>query len=91
MAQLVKRLTPDFFSSHDLTVGGMEPCVRLCADSMKPAWDSLSLSTSPQLAHMGACAHTPSQNKQTLQYTTFRTDIHQNFKVKVTYFAADIM
>ena len=42
MAQSVKRLTLDFDSCHDLTVGEFEPRVRLCADSAEPAWDSLS-------------------------------------------------
>ena len=44
MAQLVKRLTLDFGSGHDLTVHGFEPRVGLCADSAEPAWESLSLS-----------------------------------------------
>ena len=45
MAQSVKHSTLDFGSGHDLTFGGMEPYVRLCTDSMEPAWDSiLSLS-----------------------------------------------
>ena len=39
-------LTLDFSSGHDLTVHEFEPCVRLCADSVEPAWDSLSLSLS---------------------------------------------
>ena len=43
MAQLVKCLTLNFGSGHDLMVGGMEPRVRLYTDSMEPAWDSLSL------------------------------------------------
>ena len=46
MAQSVERLTHDFGSGHDLTVRGIEPHVGLCADSMEPAWDSLSLSLS---------------------------------------------
>ena len=49
--QLVKCLTLDFGSGHDLTVRGFEPCVRLCADSAEPAWDSLPLYASPPLAH----------------------------------------
>ena len=43
VAQLVKRLTLDFSSGHDLTVHGVEPCIRLCTDCVEPAWDSLSL------------------------------------------------
>ena len=50
MAQSVKRLTLDFGSGHDLTVRG--PCLRLCANSVEPAWDSLSVSFSaPPHAH----------------------------------------
>ena len=36
-------LMSDFGSGHDLTVCGFEPQVRLCADSVEPAWDSLFL------------------------------------------------
>ena len=53
-AQLVKLLTLGFVSGHDLTVLGVEPCVRLCAVSLnsvfvsaEPAWDSPSLSLCP--------------------------------------------
>ena len=46
MIQLVKRLTLDLSSGHDLMVCEFEPCVGLCADSMEPAWDSLSPSLS---------------------------------------------
>ena len=48
MAQWVKHLTLDFGSGHDLTVHGVHgvhginPRVWQCADSAKPAWDSLS-------------------------------------------------
>ena len=47
MAQLVKRLTLNFGSGHDLMVREFEPFVELCMEGMEPAWDSLS----PQLAH----------------------------------------
>ena len=48
MAQQVKHPTLGFDSGHDLMVHGIEPCVRLCADSTEPAWDSLpSLSAPP--------------------------------------------
>ena len=40
-AQWVKRLTPDFSSSHDLTVCEMEPRSRLCTNSAEPAWGNL--------------------------------------------------
>ena len=54
MAQLVKCPTLDFGSGHDLTVREFEACIRLCADSAEPAWDSLSpsLSAPPTLAHI---------------------------------------
>ena len=41
---MVKPQTLDFGSGHDLAVLGFEPHVRLCADSVKPAWDSVFLS-----------------------------------------------
>ena len=43
MAQLVKHLTLDFGSGHDLTVHEFESGIGLCADRAEPAWDSLSL------------------------------------------------
>ena len=46
VAQSVKRPTLDFGSGHDLTVREIQPRVGLCADSVKAAWDSLSLSLS---------------------------------------------
>ena len=42
----VERLALDFGSGHDLAVREIEPRVELCADSVKPAWDSLPLSLS---------------------------------------------
>ena len=60
MAQLVKHLTLDFGSGHDLTVGGIEARDGLCTNSMEPAWDSLSLSLSA-FPHAGMLS--PSQNK----------------------------
>ena len=52
MAQLVKCLTLDFSSGHDLMVCEFKPHIGLCADSVAPAWDSLSpsLSAPPMLA-----------------------------------------
>ena len=41
-AQSVKYLTLDLSSGHDLTVGDIQPHIGLCADSVEPAWDSLS-------------------------------------------------
>ena len=37
MAQLVKHLTLNFGSGHDLTVCEMEPRIGLCADSAEAA------------------------------------------------------
>ena len=45
-AQLVKRLTLDSGSGHDLTDCEFEPRTGLCADSTEPAWDPLSFSLS---------------------------------------------
>ena len=44
MTHLVKHLTLGFDSGHDLAVGEFEPRIRLHAESVEPAWDSLSLS-----------------------------------------------
>ena len=43
VAQSLKRLTLDFGSGHDFMVHEFESCVGLCAVSVEPAWDSLSL------------------------------------------------
>ena len=43
VAQLVKRLTLGFSSGHDLTMWEFEPRLRVRADSMEPAWGSVSL------------------------------------------------
>ena len=43
VAQLVKWLTLDFGSGHDLRIHEFNPHIKLCADSTKPAWYSLSL------------------------------------------------
>ena len=45
-AQSVKRPILDFSSGHDLTVPEFEPRIRLRADGMEPAGDSLSPSVS---------------------------------------------
>ena len=54
LAQLVRSATPDFGSGHDLTVCEFELCLRLCAYSVEPAWDSLfpSLSAPSLLMHI---------------------------------------
>ena len=51
MAQSVKHLTLDLSPGHDLTVRGMELCVRLWSDSAEPAGDSLPLSLPLFLLH----------------------------------------
>ena len=56
MAPSVKQLIPDFGTSNDLEVHGSEPHVVLCADSVKPAWDSLFPSLSLSLPLL--CLHT---------------------------------
>ena len=50
MAQSVERPALDFSSGDDLMVCGFELRVSLCADSMEPAWDSLSSSLSLSLS-----------------------------------------
>ena len=42
VAELVKRLTLDFSSGHDLGIHEIEPLIGLHADSTEAAWDSLS-------------------------------------------------
>ena len=44
MAQPFKCLTLDFGSGHELAAGEIQVHIRLWADGMEPAWDSLSLS-----------------------------------------------
>ena len=46
-SQMVKRLTLDPGSGHDLTVRGLEPHTGLWADGAEPAWDSVSPSLCP--------------------------------------------
>ena len=60
MAQSVKHLTLDFGSGHDLMVCEMESSIRVCADSVEPAWDSLSLSVCLPHSHFSLSL---SQNK----------------------------
>ena len=52
MAQSVERPPLGFRSDHDLTAREIEPDIGLRADSVEPAWDSLSpsLSAPPLLA-----------------------------------------
>ena len=62
VAQSVKHLTLDFGSGHDLMVYDIKPHIGLCADSVEPAWDSLSPCLfSPSATHPPAYAL--SQNK----------------------------
>ena len=55
-AQSVKQPTLDFGSGHDLAVRGIESCIRLRADNMEPAWDSLSPISSLSAPPLLACA-----------------------------------
>ena len=65
MAQLVEHATLDFGSGHDLAVQEIEPCIRLCADSAEPVWDTLpSLSALPPLTHTSSLSLSLSQNKK---------------------------
>ena len=43
MTQLVKGLTPDFGSGHDLNVREFEPHIGLCAVRVESAWEPVSL------------------------------------------------
>ena len=52
MAQLVKCLTLDSSSGHDLIVRGFEPHIWALADSAEPTWDSLSPFLSVPHSHM---------------------------------------
>ena len=65
MTQLVKCLTLDLASGHDLRVCGSEPHIRLCADGVEPAWDSVSpsLSAPPPLVCALSLFLSLSQNK----------------------------
>ena len=47
VAQSVEHLTLDFGSGRDFTVCEIESRVGLCADSVEPTWDALSLPLPP--------------------------------------------
>ena len=53
-SQSVKCPALDVSSGHDLMARETEPHNELCADSVEPAWDSLSLSAPPLHTHMHA-------------------------------------
>ena len=53
VAQLVKCLTPDFGSGLELMIREFEPHIRLCTDSVEPAWDSVSLTSPPAPPQIG--------------------------------------
>ena len=64
MAQSIKYLTLDVSSDHDLTVQcEFEPGIRLCADSVEPARDSVSLSLCSLPACSCVCTRSPSLSK----------------------------
>ena len=60
MARSVKCLPLGFGSGRELTVCEFKPHIGLSADSMEPAWDSLSPSVSalPLLTHTHTHTHT---------------------------------
>ena len=51
VAQLVKHPTLGFGSGRDLMVHQFKPHIGLHAESVEPAWESLTLSTPPLLTH----------------------------------------
>ena len=55
----LSRLSICLWLGHDLMVHEFEPCVRLCADSVEPAWDSVS----PSLCYSTTHFLSLSQNK----------------------------
>ena len=76
VAQLVKCLTLDFGSGHDLMVCEIEPSVGLCADSAEPAWDSLSLSF---------CLSPPQRNKTKQNKTKHPKEPKKNIQKRQIY------
>ena len=68
MAQSVKHPTLDFGSGHDLVVHEFQPPIRLRVDSVKSAWDFLSLSLSLPLPCSLSLSLSPSKiNNQSLK------------------------
>ena len=66
MAQSLKCLTLDFHSDHDITVREFGLRIRPCADSLDPAWDSLSLSLStPPLLVLSLSQKKKNEKKKT--------------------------
>ena len=63
--QSVKHPTLGFSSGHDLTVHELDLPVGLHADSVEPAWDSLSLPLFPFLSAPPLLTFSRSQNQQT--------------------------
>ena len=61
-AQSVKRPTLGLGSGHDLTVRESEPRIRLCDDSVEPAWGSLSPPFSLPLPQLFSLSLSLSQN-----------------------------
>ena len=65
VAQSVKCPTLDLGSGHDLTVREFKPHIRLCTDSVEPAWDSISPSLCPSFTvHTRSHARSLSQIKR---------------------------
>ena len=84
MAQLVECLTLDFGSGHELVVLGIEPPIWLCADSMGPAWDSLSPPLSAPL--LSTCTLSVSQNKYMNLKKIFKVLLHFHIFVNFPVF-----
>ena len=67
VAQSVTYPSPDFSSGHDLTVHGLEPRIRLCADIVDPAWDSLSPSLPAPLLLFVSVSLSPKRTKNLIK------------------------
>ena len=83
MTQLVKRPTLGFSSGHNLIVDEIESPHPLQANSVGPAWDSVSPSASP------LDVHTLSQNKHLKKFRNdeiFRITTYPNYLYNVTLF-----
>ena len=63
MAQLVKCPTVGFSPGQDLMVHGFKPCIRLCADSVETAWDSVSSLCPPPLLTLSLSLSLSFKNK----------------------------
>ena len=83
MAQLVKCLTLDFGSGHDLIVHEFEPHIGLCTDSMETPWDSLSPSFSAPPLLTNACALSLKNKEINLKRNKLETYFSSNILSKI--------